>query len=233
MSYSMQFQPVLQRLPDFVEGAQRTLMLSGQSIVIGLAIGLAAALARTYGPRWLRLFVTGYVELFRNTPLLVQLLLTFFGLPLVGLRVSADQAALFAVSINLGAYATEIIRAGLQAIPRTQFEAGLALGMTRLQVIRHVVIVPALRITYPALTSQLTLTLLGTSIASAISASELMQVASIVESHTFRSLETYLLVAAIYICLTIAMKVIYWLIGLLLFSRRRPPLEARSSEQAI
>ncbi|SDB58989.1 amino acid ABC transporter permease [Bauldia litoralis] len=223
MAYELQFGPVLKFWPDIAQGAVNTLVLSAETIALGVTIGLAAAIARTDGPRWLGALVTVYVEAFRNTPLLVQLFLVFFGLPLIGLSFSADMAALLAIALNLGAYSTEIFRAGLLAIPKTQIEAGLALGMSRLQVIRYIVVVPALRIIYPALTGQLTLTLLGTSIASAISAKELTSAASIVESFTFRSFETYLVVAVIYIGLTFTFRFLYYLVGLWLFRRRKPP----------
>lgn len=222
MAYEMNFGPVLARSDLLVEGAIDTIVLSAQGIVLGLAIGLTAALLRTNGPKWTRALVAVYVEAFRNTPLLVQLFLIFFGLPYIGLRLSAEQAALFAVSINLGAYSTEIFRAGLLAIPRTQIEAGLALGMSRLQVMVHVIIVPALRVIYPALTGQLTLTLLGTSIVSAVSASELTLAGARIESQTFRSLETFLVVAAIYIAITFTFRIVYWLVGLWLFRRKKP-----------
>jgi polar amino acid transport system permease protein len=110
----------------------------------------------------------------------------------------------------------------LLAIPKTQIEAGLALGLSRLQVMRYVVIVPALRVIYPALTGQLTLTLLGTSIASAISATELTLAGAKIESQTFRSLETFLVLAAIYISITFAFRLLYWIVGLWLFRRSVP-----------
>lgn len=218
----MTFAPVLNRLPELLDGAVDTIVLSGQSIAIGLAIGLSVALIRVNGPRSANLAGAVYVEAFRNTPLLVQLFLLFFGLPFAGIRLSADAAAIIAVSLNLGAYSTEIFRAGLMAIPKTQIEAGLALGMSRFQVMRYVIIVPALRIIYPALTGQLTLTLLGTSLVSAISATDLTLAGSMIESQTFRSLETFLLVAALYIAMTFAFRLLYWLIGLWLFRRRVP-----------
>lgn len=218
----MTFAPVLNRLPELLDGAVDTIVLSGQSIAIGLTIGLTVALLRVNGPRWVNVAGSVYVEAFRNTPLLVQLFLLFFGLPFAGIRLSADHAAIIAVSLNLGAYSTEIFRAGLLAIPKTQIEAGLALGMSRLQVMRYVIIVPALRIIYPALTGQLTLTLLGTSLVSAISATDLTLAGSMIESQTFRSLETFLLVAALYIAMTFAFRLLYWLIGLWLFRRRVP-----------
>ncbi|MFV0335315.1 MAG: amino acid ABC transporter permease [Tropicimonas sp.] len=223
MAYSMNFQPVLARAPELVDGTIATIELSAKSIAVGLCFGLAVALARHDGPRPLRLLATFYIELFRNTPLLVQLFLMFFGLPYLGLQMSADQAAVIAISLNLGAYSAEIFRAGLAAIPRTQVEAALALGMSRLQAMRHVVLIPALRVIYPALTGQLTLTVLGTSIASAISATELTLAGARIESSTFRSLETFLVLAAIYISITFAFRASYALIGRLLFRRKPPP----------
>ncbi|MET4636386.1 MULTISPECIES: amino acid ABC transporter permease [Kaistia] len=220
MAYEMTFGPVMSRLPELLDGALDTLVLSGQSIAIGLAIGLSVALVRVNGPRWANIAGSIYVEAFRNTPLLVQLFLLFFALPFAGLRLSANTAAVIAISLNLGAYSTEIFRAGLLAIPKTQIEAGLALGMSRFQVMRYVVIVPALRIIYPALTGQLTLTLLGTSLVSAISATDLTLAGSMIESQTFRSLETFILVAILYIAMTFAFRLLYWAIGLWLFRRR-------------
>lgn len=222
MAYEMNFAPVLDRAPELIEGTIDTIILSGQSIAIGLTVGLAVALIRVNGPKWAAASSAAYVESFRNTPLLVQLFLLFFGLPYIGIRLSADHAAIIAISLNLGAYSAEIFRAGLLAIPPTQIEAGLALGLSRLQVMRYVIIVPALRVIYPALTGQLTLTLLGSSMASAISATELTLAAATIESQTFRSLETFLVVAAIYIAVTFVFRFLYWLIGLWLFRRRRP-----------
>jgi len=220
LAYEMNFAPVFARTPELVQGTIETITMSAQSIAIGLVIGLSVAIVRVDGPKWAAGIGAAYVEAFRNTPLLVQLFLIYFGLPYIGLRMHADQAAILAISLNLGAYSTEIFRAGLQAIPRTQIEAGLALGLSRLQVMRHVVIVPALQVIYPALTGQLTLTLLGTSIVSAISATELTLAGAKIESQTFRSLETFLVVAAIYIAITFAFRGLYWLVGLWLFHRK-------------
>lgn len=220
MAYEMQFGAVLARAPEFVEGTINTIQLAGQGIVAGLLIGLVVALLRDRGPRWVNWTAAAYVELIRNTPLLVQVFLFYFGLPYIGVQLSADTSAIIAISFNLGAYSAEIFRAGFNAIPKSQIEAGLALGLSTLQVIRHVVIVPALKVIYPALTGQLTLTLLGSSIVSAISANELTLAASRVESLTFRSLETFLVAGAIYITLTFIFRLAYWLISIWLFGRK-------------
>ena len=223
MAYEMNFGAVFARSPDLVAGTINTLTLSAESISIGLCIGLAAALLRFQGPGWIGRIGTAYIEFFRNTPMLVQLFLLFFGLPYLGIHLSADFSAVIAISMNLGAYSGEIFRAGLEAIPKTQIEAGLALGLSRLQTMRYIVVVPALRIIYPALTGQLTLTLLGTSMASAISANELTLAGAKIESQTFRSLETFLVLAVIYILMTFAFRALYWAIGLMLFRRKKVP----------
>src|SRR5262245_17019679 len=105
MAYRMQFEPIVAAAPQLLQGALNTLSLSAQSIALGVSIGLVAAVARVEGPTWLNRLVGLYVEVFRNTPLLVQLFLIYFGLPLIGLKLSANGAAVFAISLNLGAYA--------------------------------------------------------------------------------------------------------------------------------
>lgn len=221
MGYRFQFDVVLAQSDRFIEGAALTLQLSGEAIVFGTAIGILGALARTEGPRWLDWIVGAYVEVIRNTPLLVQVFLLFFGLPAVGVKFSATEAALFALTVNLGAYATEIIRAGIEAIPHTQFEAGLSLSLTRLQTFRHIIFMPALEIIYPALSAQFTLTLLASSIVSVVAANELTTVAQIIEGETFRSIEVYTITTLLYIAMALGLRSILALLGLVLFRRRR------------
>ncbi len=170
-------------------------------MVFGLAIALPGAILRTFGPWPLRWLIAGYVELIRNTPLLIQLYVVFFILPPLGLRLNSTQAATVALSANLGAYAIEIVRSGLDATPRGQVEAGLSLGLSRLQIIRHIVLLPALRTIYPALGSQFVLQLLGSSLVSAIAVEELTAVGNNVMMQTFRNFEVFIVVGAIYFLL--------------------------------
>ena len=125
-----------------------------------------------------------------------------------------------ALSINLGAYTAEIVRAGLEAIPRTQIEAGYSLGLTGPQVFRHVVLLPALRIVYPALASQFVLLVLATSVVSQISTPDLFHAASIIQSRTFRDFEVYAVVAGMYLALALALRLMFSGIYLLAFGRR-------------
>jgi polar amino acid transport system permease protein len=220
MGYTFNFRDIWAQTDFILEGVVVTLQLSFVTMVAGLVIGTAGAAARVYGPGWLRWLVAAYVEVIRNTPLIVQLFLVFFGLPSAGIRLDAMTASVIALAINLGAYSTEIIRAGLEAIPKAQIEAGHSLGLSGVQVFRHVVLFPAVRIVYPALTSQFVLVMLATSVVSQISAPDLFHVASIIQSRTFRDFEIYAVIAVIYLALALAFKVIFAAIHQLAFARR-------------
>lgn len=220
MSYTFNFRDIWAQSDFIVGGVGITLVLSGVTMCTGLAIGTLGAAAQVYGRRWLRTLAAAYVEMIRNTPLIVQLFLIFFGLPSAGIRLDAMTAAIVALTINLGAYATEIIRAGLEAIPRAQIEAGHSLGLSGRQVFRHVVLVPAVRIVYPALTSQFVLVMLATSVVSQISAPDLFHVASIIQSRTFRDFEVYAVIAVIYLGLALAFKLLFTAIHRYAFARR-------------
>jgi len=221
VAYQLDFGPVLAQADRFAEGALMTLELSFAAIACGTLIGTAGAIAASFGSNWTKRAIACYVEAIRNTPFLVQLFIIFFGLPTIGLQIDAVAAALIAMSVNLGAYATEIIRAGVQAIHRTQFEAAAALAMTRWQTIRHVVLVPAFEKVYPALASQFTLMMLTSSVVSTISVEELTAIASVIDSQTFRTFESYILVMVIYIALALVLRGVFFAIGLLVFRRKR------------
>jgi polar amino acid transport system permease protein len=209
LHYDFQFHDVFAAWPLLVRGTWITIQLSLTATAVGLAVAVACAWAKTSGPAALRWIVNAYIELIRNTPFLVQLFFFFFGLPALGLRWSAHSAALVAMVVNLGAYATEIIRAGIQSIPRGQVEAGLALNLRPHQVFRHVILKPALRTIFPALTSQFILLMLSSAVVSAISADDLMSVAANLQSQTFRSFEIYIVVAVIYLLLTLVFSALF------------------------
>ena len=220
MSYSLQFRDVFAAWEFLLDGLILTLELSAVTMIAGLAIGLAGAAARVYGAPWLRTPVAIYVETIRNTPLIVQLFLIFFGLPSAGIKLDANTAAMIALSINLGAYSVEIVRAGLEAIPRSQIEAGQSLGLSGVQIFRYVIIFPALRVMFPALASQFILLMLATSVVSQISAQDLFHTASIVQSRTFRDFEVYIVVAAVYLALALVFRLLFAALYHFLFARR-------------
>ena len=154
MTYQFDFAALLPFWDDFVRGIGLTLLLSTVAVALGFVVGLATVLARRSGLRALRFAALSYVEVIRNTPFLLQVFIIFFGLPSVGVSLTPWPAAILALSLNCGAFSSEIIRGGVDAIPRGQVEAGLALGLSPLQVFRYVMLKPALRIIYPALTGQ-------------------------------------------------------------------------------
>jgi polar amino acid transport system permease protein len=217
--YKFNFRDVFAQFDALLEGALLTLQLSFVTMLVGLAIGIIGALARSWGSAPMRLAATAYVETIRNTPLLIQIFIVFFGLPSAGLKLDATTAAIIALSINLGAYATEIIRAGIQAIHKSQIEAGLALGLSRLQVFRYIVLFPALKIIYTALASQFILLMLATSIVSQIAVTELFHTASVLQSRTFRDFEVYIVTAAMYLAMALMFRVAFAVVHRLVFQR--------------
>lgn len=212
MNYDFQFQAVFDAWPLLLRGTWTTIELSLTATVLGLAVAIVCAWAKTSGPKALRWIVNAYIEVIRNTPFLVQLFFFFFALPALGLRWTAHSAALVAMVVNLGAYATEIIRAGIEAVPRGQVEAGLALNLKRHQVFRYIILKPALKAIYPALTSQFILLMLSSAVVSAISADDLTSVAANLQSQTFRSFEIYIAVAGIYLALAVLFSLLFRLV---------------------
>ena len=222
MRYVFQFGIVWDHLPQLLNGAWLTIRLSVAAFLIGFALAVMLAFFRTSGPRPVRIAITAYVDFIRNTPFLVQLFIIYFSLPAIGIRMEAVTAALVGMALNFSGYATEIVRSGIDAVPKSQIEAGYSLGFDRLQIFRHIVVFPALRTVYPALASQFILLMLGSSIVAAISAEELTAVTNSLQSTTFRSFEFYFVATAMYLIMAIAARLLlhvaYWAI----FERGRP-----------
>ena len=221
MGYRFQFQVIWENWDLLLAGVGLTLQLSALAIVLGLVVGIVGALCRTSGNRYVSLLAAAYVEALRNTPLLVQLLFLFFGISSLGPRLGSTQAALLALTINFGAYATEIIRAGIQSIDHSQIEAGMSLGLNRRQVFRLVVLKPAIANIYSALTSQMVLLLLLSSVVSQISAKELTFMGNFLRSRTFRDFEVYFALALIYVALALGFKLLAQLCHRRLFTFTR------------
>ena len=221
MTYAFDFASVLSSWPQFLEGAWMTILLSFPATVIGFVGGTLLAIGRRSDKRWLVNACGAYVEVLRNTPLLVQVFLVFFGLASLGWKVSAFSAALLSLVINVAAYSCEIMLAGMDSIHKGQIEAAECLGLTRRQVYWHVVIRPAMEKVYPALTSQFVLLMLASSITSQISVEELTAVAARVQSETFRPFEAYILVAVAYLILSLLMRLGLWVFGQIVFTRKR------------
>jgi polar amino acid transport system permease protein len=221
MGIELDFPAVLQRWPAFVGGAVLTLELALFATVLGALFGTLAAVGRGAHSALIAGACKAYVEAIRNTPLLVQIFLVYFGLASVGLKLSAFTVAVAALTINVGAYTAEIMRAGFEAIPRGQIEAAEGLALSRPQIYWHIILLPAIERVYPALTSQFVLLMLASSVCSQISAEELTAVANYIQSDTYRAFETYIIVAVLYIILSLVMRAGFWGLGLFLFPRRR------------
>src|SRR5690348_8304665 len=145
MTYKMDFSPVIQGLPNLLQGCLGTIGLSLAGMALALVIGVIGVFIRDSRIAPARWVVMAFVELIRNTPFLVQIYFIFFALPFAGIRLDPTPTAIIALGINGGAYAIEIIRGGVQSIPRGQIEAGFALGLSKLNVFRLVVLKPAMR----------------------------------------------------------------------------------------
>jgi polar amino acid transport system permease protein len=212
MNYVFHFEVVWREFDQLLEGAWLTIRLSATAMFLGLIVAIACAWAKTSGSRVLHAVVQVYVEVIRNTPFLVQLFLVYLGLPSLGIRLLASQAALLAMVVNVGAYATEIVRAGIESVPKTQIEAGRSLGLKRFQVFRYVVLVPALAAVFPALGSQFILIMLASAVVSVIGAEELTAVTDTIVARNFRSFEFYLVATGMYLAMSFGFQAIFALI---------------------
>lgn len=221
MTYEFDFSSVLAQWPQFVDGAWMTILLSFPATIIGFVVGTLCAIGRRSGYKLLSKVCGIYVEIIRNTPLLVQIFLVFFGFASMGWKISAFTAALISLILNVGAYTSEIMRAGIDSINKGQLEAAECLGLSKPQIYWHVVLRPAMEKVYPALTSQYVLLMLATSIASQISVEELTAIASRVQSETFRPFEAYIVVAVAYLVLSLFMRAGIWAFGQIIFTRQR------------
>ena len=214
---SLNFQQIMRYQDLFIEGTLYTLFLTFLAVFAGTIFATGLAYIHGNGPRLAKYLIRTYIEVIRNTPALIQIFIIFFVLPSLGLRIPPFQAAVLALSIYFCAYAIEIIRSGLEAIPKSQIEAAFCLGLTGWQVFRHVILASTVRTIYPAYTSQIILLLLGTSLASQVSAEELFHVAGFVESRTYRNFEVYSLICGIYLAITLSLKSIFYVVGRTLF----------------
>ncbi|TKT78119.1 amino acid ABC transporter permease [Aquamicrobium sp. LC103] len=218
---TLDFTAILARWQMLLDGLALTVQLAAVTTLTGFLIGTLCAIARRSDVSALRWVASVYIEAIRNTPFLVQIFVVYFGLSSLGFSFSAVTVAIIALTINVGAYTAEIMRAGFDAIHPGQWEAGECLGLSRTQTYWHVALRPAMERVYPSLTSQFILLMLASSVTSQISAEELTAAANFIQSETYRPFETYIVVALIYLALSLAMRVVFWAFGLAVFPRRR------------
>jgi len=221
MGYRLDFGALLQYLSLFLQGTAVTVGLTAVAATIGVALSIGGAAASGWRG-WARPLVGAYVELIRNTPFIVQMFFVFFGLPSLGIRLSAIGAAVLAMTINLTAYAIEIVRAGIEAVPPGQRESGMALGLRPWMIFGLIVLPQALANVYPALVGQIIITMLESAVVSQIAVVDLTHVADFIQSRNFRAFETYLVVTVIYLLLTILLRRLLDRLGRRLFAGRMP-----------
>jgi polar amino acid transport system permease protein len=200
-------------------GAATTMFVIVVVATCGALLSIVGAAAQRGRSQVLSRAVACYVEAIRNTPFLVQLFFIFFGLPSLGLRLNNLVAAIVAMTLNMAAYGIEIVRAGLEAVPRGQWEAAQSLGLSRYRVFVSVIMPQALRVIFPALSGQIIITMLESAVVSQIAVRDLTYEADVLQARTFRPFETYLVVTGIYFVLATTMRramyagAVRWLFG--------------------
>jgi polar amino acid transport system permease protein len=220
MGYQLDFGILVEYSGLLLKGVGVTLGLTVIAATFGIALSIGGAATARWGLRWARALVALYVELIRNTPFIVQLFFVFFGLPSLGLQMSALQAAVLAMTINLTAYSIEIVRAGIEAVAPGQREAGLALGVGPATVFFWVILPQAIANVYPALVSQIVITMLESAVVSQIAVTDLTHVADFIQSRTYRAFETYFAIALVYLAMSVCLRWLFARGGRRLFAGR-------------
>ena len=214
--YQFNWRPVFQNFDLLWKGLLLGIGIAILALAIGSILGLIGAFARVYGPRWARALVAAYVEFVRNIPLLLIIYFVYFGLPLIGISVLDNLwSFVFALALYSGAYLTETFRAGIEAISKGYLEAGKAIGLKRLQLVRYVTVPLMFRIVLPSLGNTLISLFKDTSLASAISVAELTYGAIRINVNTWRVIEVYTVVGLMYLATC------YLIAGLLRLLERR------------
>lgn len=190
--------PLYTFLPSLLKGAGITVLLSVASMALAILLGISLTLIRLYGPPAAGIAATAYVEVFRGTPLLIQLFILYYGLPNIGITLSPLVAAILGLGMNYAAYEAEVYRAGMEAVPKGQMEAALSLGMTRSLALRKVQFPQAFRISLPAVTNDFIALFKDSSIVSVIAMVELTKTYGILAATTLRYFELGLIVAILY-----------------------------------
>ena len=195
-------------LPEMIQGTAVTLEVTIGSLIIGFLVGMPMALIRVYGGKALQPLCTAYLTLFRGTPLLVQLFVVYYGLPEIGISFSRMTAAFLTLGLNSGAYQCEYFRGSILSVSQGQMRAARAIGMSRLAGIRHIVLPQALRLVIPAWSNEFIAMIKYTAVIFLIAVPDLMGKAKILSSQNFAPIQTYILVALIYLILVGIMSVI-------------------------
>ncbi|WP_144109027.1 amino acid ABC transporter permease [Paraburkholderia sp. BCC1886] len=210
--YVLHFGDIAPYLPVLAHALVLTIELTAMATLGSLGLSYVLAFVLGGANRWLRLTIEWYVQIIRNTPVLIQMFLIYFGLPLAGVRLDPFTAGVIALIVNNTAYITEILRGGIQSIPRGQIDAARISGLGRGRIYLSIVLPQASRKTYSAVTNQLIILFLNTSVCSYVALNELTATAMSVASDTYRMFEVYLLIAAVYVVLTFVLGGLFRLV---------------------
>ena len=202
------FDFILLIYPNILQGVKVTLEITGVALALGFAIGLPASLIQVYGGRRLRWLVIAYTTIFRGTPLLVQLFVVYYGLPDLGLTLDRLTASFLTLGLNSGAYQAEYFRGAIQSIGQGQMKAARAIGMSRLQAIWSIILPQAFRLAMPGWSNEMISMVKYTAVVFLIAVPDLMGQAKIISSRYFAQIETYIIVALVYLVLVAAASLI-------------------------
>ncbi len=181
------------------QGLGVTVLYTVTTVAVGLLIGLGVGVLRTIGPRWVSAPLRAYIELFRCTPLLVQIVWMYYALPvLIGVNLSAGTACFLTLSLYAGAFYAEIFRGGIEAIDKGQWEAGRAIGMRSSRIFRRIVLPQAVQVMIPSFSNQTILQLKNTSLVSVVAVGDLLYQGTVITAASYRPLEVYTIVAVVY-----------------------------------
>lgn len=217
MNYTFEYGEVVNHIPYLLGGAVLTLQIAFVAFWGGAVIGLFGAIGKVYGNRLSRYLINAYVIFFTNTPALVQIFFLFYALPEIGVLLDPLPAVLIGLVLNAGAYLTDILRAGVISVRQAEIEAGLTLGMSRLQLVRHVMLPHIARTIYAPLSNFFIWLVLGSSLAALFAVEELTGRAINISTANLRTIETFTVIAAIYVALTFAASITLALIGRYVF----------------
>jgi glutamine transport system permease protein len=207
--FQFDWQAALDSIPHLLIGVPYTLLISAAGLAIGFVIGIVFGLLSINALRLLRWPAVAYIEVFRGTPILVQVLFIFYGLPeLLGGPINALTAGIAAIAVNSGAYISEIVRGAVQSIDRGQREAGLSLGLSRGQTFRYIIWPQAFRRMIPPLGNQSIVSIKDTSLFSVIGVGELVRQGQIYIATTFTAFEVYFMVAILYLAITLSLSLL-------------------------
>lgn len=205
----MDFEAILRYIPLYVEAAQLTITLGGIGILLSIIVGFACSLIRYYKIPIAKKVVGVYIELSRNTPLLIQLFFLYYGLPKLGIKISAEACAILGLTFLGGSYMAEAFRGGLEAVSKTQIESGMSIGLNGWQLIRYVILPQAFAVSVPAIGANIIFLLKETSIFSAVALADLMFVAKDLIGMYYKTDEALFLLVIAYLIILLPLSLLF------------------------